>query len=82
MAKSTNLGGGSTELVVHGLTDTDTFEFILFRGSETSDWLLDELAYIYYKNNEKNAFQIFIQPGQFQEYQEFIANHPTVKNNV
>jgi hypothetical protein len=82
MVKSTNLGAGSTELVIHGLTDTDTFEFILFRSSETADWLLDELAYIYYKNNEKNAFQIFIQPNQFQEYQDFIVNHPTVKNNV
>jgi hypothetical protein len=77
--KSTMLGGGSQELVVHGITDTDTFEFILFRESEASTtWLLDELAYIYYKNDEKNAFQLFIQPNQFAEYQNFFSNHINV----
>jgi hypothetical protein len=81
VVKSTILGGGSQELVVHGITDTDTFEFILFRESETSGWLLDELAYIYYKNDEKNAFQLFIQPNQFAEYQDFISNHVNIKNH-
>lgn len=78
--KSTSLGGGSKEVVVHAKTDTDTFEFILFQPNENADWLLDELAYIYYKNDEKNALQIFIQPNQFQEYQTFLANHPAVRS--
>ncbi|WP_456278375.1 hypothetical protein [Bacillus sp. AK128] len=81
VVKSTSLGGDSKEIVVHGLTETDTFEFILFKDSVAADWLLDELAYIYYRNDEKNAFQIFIQPTQFKEYQELIANHPVVKGH-
>jgi hypothetical protein len=81
VVKTTDLGGGSKELVLHGITDTDTFEFILFKASEASnEWLLDELAYIYYKNDEKNAFQIFIQPNQVKEYQNFLSNHITVNN--
>lgn len=81
VVKSTSLGGESKEIVVHGLTDTDTFEFILFKDSADSDWLLDELAYIYYRNDRKNAFQIFIQPNQFSEYQQYIASHPDVKEH-
>lgn len=79
VVKATALGGGSKEIVVHGITDTDTFEFILFKESEASThWLLDELAYIYYKNDQSNAFQIFIQPNQFAEYQEFFSTHEKV----
>lgn len=77
--KTTALGGTSKEIVVHGKTDTDTFEFILFQPTEGAEFLLDELAYIYYKNDEANAFQIFIQPNQFQEYQSFLANHPCIQ---
>ncbi|WP_246944695.1 hypothetical protein [Bacillus pinisoli] len=81
IVKSTNLVGDSKEIVVHGLTDTDTFEFILFRDKATSEWLLDELAYIYYRNDQSNAFQIFIQPNQFPEYQQYLAHHPNVKGH-
>ncbi|KAA0549113.1 hypothetical protein FZW96_04155 [Bacillus sp. BGMRC 2118] len=78
--KSTSLGGGSKELVIHAKTDTDTFEFIMFQPTEGAEWLLDELAYIYYKNDENNALQIFIQPNQFKEYQSYLAEHPVVRN--
>ncbi|MBM6617463.1 hypothetical protein [Bacillus suaedaesalsae] len=79
--KSTSLGGGSKELVVHAKTDTDTFEFIMFQPAEGAEWLLDELAYIYYKNDESNALQIFIQPNQFKEYQAYLVNHPIVHSS-
>lgn len=83
VVKTIPLSGGSKEMIVHGVTETDTFEFILFQETGAKDgWLLDELAYIYYRNDEANAFQLFIQPNQAEEYQSFLIKHENVRSHL
>jgi hypothetical protein len=71
------------ELIVHGLTDTDTFEFILFQEEEADHgWLLDDQAYIYYKNDKSNKFRLHIPQLQINEYQSFFLDHEKLRRNL
>jgi hypothetical protein len=71
------------EVIVHALTDTDTFEFILFQEQEADNgWLLDDVSYIYYKNDKSNKFRLHIPQLQINEYQNFFLDHKELRQNL